>query len=60
MKLKGLHFETVEVIEAESQAELNTLIERDFEDEFKDGRSTGKRLKFVFDQIMSLVPEIID
>jgi hypothetical protein len=31
-KLKGLHFDTVEVIEAESQAVLNTLTEHDFQD----------------------------
>jgi hypothetical protein len=29
------HFDTIEVIEAESQAVLNTLIEHDFQKEFK-------------------------
>jgi hypothetical protein len=35
MKLKGHHFDTTEVIEAESQAVLNTLTEYDFWDAFK-------------------------
>jgi hypothetical protein len=35
MKLKGDHFDTAEVIEAESQAALNSLTERDFQDAFK-------------------------
>jgi hypothetical protein len=30
IKLKGLHFDTVEVIEAESQVVMNTLTEHDF------------------------------
>jgi hypothetical protein len=30
MKLKGHHFDTIEVIEAESQVALNTLTEHDF------------------------------
>jgi hypothetical protein len=34
IKLKGRHFDTIEVIEAESQAVLNTLTEHDFQDEF--------------------------
>jgi hypothetical protein len=42
IKLKGhLHFDTVEVMEAESQAVLNSLTEHNFQDEFKNGRSTG-------------------
>jgi hypothetical protein len=41
IKLKGSHFDTVEVIEAESQAVLNTLTEHDFQDAFKNGRSAG-------------------
>jgi hypothetical protein len=41
MKLKGRHFDTVEMIEAESQAVMNTLTEHDFQDAFKDGRSAG-------------------
>jgi hypothetical protein len=32
LKLKGRCFDTVEVIEAESQAVLNTLTEHDFQD----------------------------
>jgi hypothetical protein len=35
IKLKGCHFDTVEVIDAESQVVLNTLIEHDFQDAFK-------------------------
>jgi hypothetical protein len=34
-KLKGCHFDTVEVIEAESQVVLNTLTEHAFQDAFK-------------------------
>jgi hypothetical protein len=34
-------FYTTKVIEAESQAVLNTLTEHDFEDAFKNGRSAG-------------------
>jgi hypothetical protein len=41
IKLKDRHFDTVEVIESESQAVLNTLTEHDFQDAFKDGRSAG-------------------
>jgi hypothetical protein len=35
IKLKDRHFDTTEVIEAESQAVLNTLTEHDFQDAFK-------------------------
>jgi hypothetical protein len=35
IKLKGRDFDTVEVIEAESLAVLNTLTEHDFQDAFK-------------------------
>jgi hypothetical protein len=41
IKLKGRHFDTVELMEAESQAALNTLTEHDFQDAFKIGRSAG-------------------
>jgi hypothetical protein len=34
-KSEGRHFDTIEVIEAESEAVLNTLIEQDFQDAFK-------------------------
>jgi hypothetical protein len=40
IKLKGHHFDTTEVIEAKSQALLNTLTEHNFQDGFKNGRST--------------------
>jgi hypothetical protein len=39
MILKGRHFVTNEVIEAEPQAVLNTLTEHDFQDAFKEDRS---------------------
>jgi hypothetical protein len=35
IKLKGRHFDTTEVIQAELQAVLNSLTEHDFQDEFK-------------------------
>jgi hypothetical protein len=35
MKLNGRHFDTIEVMEADSQALLNILIEHDFEDAFR-------------------------
>jgi hypothetical protein len=35
IKLKGSHFDTIEVMEAESQAVLNTLTEHGFQDAFK-------------------------
>jgi hypothetical protein len=35
IKLKGRHFDTAEVIQAESQVVLNTLTELNFEDAFK-------------------------
>jgi hypothetical protein len=35
IKLKGHHFDTINVIEAESQAVLNTFTEQDFQDAFK-------------------------
>jgi hypothetical protein len=41
IKLKGRHFETIEVMEAESQAVLNSLTKHGFQDAFKNGRSAG-------------------
>jgi hypothetical protein len=38
IKLKGRHFDTVEVIEADSQAMMNTLTEHDFQDALKKKR----------------------
>jgi hypothetical protein len=35
IKLNGCHFDTVEVVEAESQAVLNVLTEHDFQNAFK-------------------------
>jgi hypothetical protein len=35
IKLKGLHFDTIEVIKAELQPMLNTLTEHDFQDAFR-------------------------
>jgi hypothetical protein len=40
-KLKGHHFDTIEVMVVESQAVLSTLTEHDFQDAFKNGRSSG-------------------
>jgi hypothetical protein len=39
--MKGCHFDTIEVTEAESQGVLNILTEHDFKDALKNGRSTG-------------------
>jgi hypothetical protein len=41
IKLKSSHFDTAEVIEAESQAVLNSLTGQDFQDAFKNGTSPG-------------------
>jgi hypothetical protein len=40
-KLKGRHFDTIEVIETESLGVLKTLTEHNFYDILKIGRSTG-------------------
>jgi hypothetical protein len=39
IKLKGRHFDTTEVMEAESQAVLNSLTVLVFQDAFQNGRS---------------------
>jgi hypothetical protein len=39
IKLKGRHFGTIEVIEAESEAVLTTLTEHDFQNSLKNDRS---------------------
>jgi hypothetical protein len=44
IKLKGRHFVTIDVIEAESQAVLNTLTEHDFRDAFKKWQKSWERL----------------
>jgi hypothetical protein len=36
IKLKGGHFDPIDVMEAESQAVMNTLTEHDFQDAFKN------------------------
>jgi hypothetical protein len=36
IKLKGHHFDRIEVMKAESQAVLNTFTEHDFQDAFKN------------------------
>jgi hypothetical protein len=41
INLKGRHFDTIEAIETDSQAVLNTLTEHDFQEAFKNGRSSG-------------------
>jgi hypothetical protein len=43
IELKGRHFDTIEVIEAESQAVLNTLTEHDFQNAFKKGQKRRVR-----------------
>jgi hypothetical protein len=43
IKLKGRHFDTTEVMEAESQAVLNTLTEQDFQDAFKKWQKLWER-----------------
>jgi hypothetical protein len=43
IKLKGCHFDTIDVIEAELQAVLNTLTEHDFQDAFKKSQKRWKR-----------------
>jgi hypothetical protein len=40
-KLKGRHFDTIEVIEAELQTVLNTLTEHDFLDALKMAEALG-------------------
>jgi hypothetical protein len=42
LKPKVRHFDTIEVIEAESQAVLNTLIKHDFQDAFKKWQKCWK------------------
>jgi hypothetical protein len=41
IELKGRHFDTIEVTEAESHAVLNIFREHGFQDTFKNGRSAG-------------------
>jgi hypothetical protein len=40
--LKGRHFEVFEVVEAGSQAVLNTLAQHDFQDAFKKWQTSWK------------------
>jgi hypothetical protein len=42
IRLRGRHFDTTEVIEAESQAVLNIITEHDFQDEFKKWQKRWK------------------
>jgi hypothetical protein len=75
MKLKGHHFDTTEVIKAESQAVLNTITEHDFQDAFKKMaealgmvHTCGRGLpqgcpvgtELVFYQVAVPVPEIMN
>jgi hypothetical protein len=41
IKLKGRHFDTIEVIETEPQSVLNIFREHELQDTFKSGRSSG-------------------
>jgi hypothetical protein len=45
MKLRGCHFDTVEMIEAELQAVLNTLTEHDFQDAFERWQKCWKCIR---------------
>jgi len=45
MKLKGRRFQTLEEIQAESQAVLNTLRENDFQEYFKNCSAAGNVIK---------------
>jgi hypothetical protein len=74
IKLKGRYFDTLGVTEAELQAVLDTVTERDFRE--KNGRSTGNggyaqkgitlrvmvasRPEIRFDQMAEPVPEIME
>jgi hypothetical protein len=40
-KLKGCHFDIIEVIETEPQTVMNTLTEHGFQGEFKKGEALG-------------------
>jgi hypothetical protein len=60
IKLKGRHFDTIEVIEAESQAMMKTLREHDFQDAFKKWQKCWKRcIRAEGDQMAAPVFEII-
>jgi hypothetical protein len=43
IKLEGRHFDTTEVMEAESQAVLNSLTEHGFQDAFKKWQKLWER-----------------
>jgi hypothetical protein len=62
IKLKGRHFDTIEVIGAESKAALNSLTEHDFQDE-KNCRSAGNgaySFKGTTSKVMiSITPKVI-
>jgi hypothetical protein len=46
IKLKGRNFDTIEVIEAESQAVLNIFTKHDFRDAFKRWQKRWERCKY--------------
>jgi hypothetical protein len=75
VKQEDRHFDTAEVIEAESRAVLNSLTEHDSKDTIQNDRSAGNgaysrkgllwgwwcsRPKVSFDQMAAPVPEIMD
>jgi hypothetical protein len=43
IKLKSRHFDTIDMMEAESQAELNTLTEHDLQDAFRKWQNIWER-----------------
>jgi hypothetical protein len=60
MKLKGLHFDTNEMIEAESQALLNTLTELDFQDVFNNQQKRWERCILTRKETASRVAVAVD
>jgi hypothetical protein len=50
IKLKGRHFGTTEVVDAESQAVLNTLTEHGFQDAFKKWQKRWERCNILAEE----------
>jgi hypothetical protein len=71
IKLNGCYFDISGVMEAESQAMMNTLTEQDFQDAFKNGNKAyvqkgttlrvmvASRPKASFDQMAVSVPKVV-
>jgi len=56
MKFKGRRFQTLEEIQAESQAVLNTLRENDVQESLKTGSAAGIVVKPQKGTILKLMP----